>query len=72
MGSKYTEDRLEPKMVEIADGNYVLKGKMVEAHKLSPEWVAQENPDIIIKLVRGSKFGRIRCDRTCWIKGRSG
>lgn len=54
---KYTEDRLEHKTVEIAGGNYLLKGEMVgEAHKLSPEWVAQENPDIIIKLVRGSKL----------------
>lgn len=56
MGFKDTEDRLEPRMVEIAGGNYLLKGKMVEAHKLSPEWVVKENPDIIIKLVRGSKL----------------
>ena len=53
---KDTADRLEPRMIEIAGGNYVLKGKDMEAHKISAEWVAEENPDIIIKLVRGSKL----------------
>jgi iron complex transport system substrate-binding protein len=56
MGFPFTPDRLEPKMVETAGGSYVLKDKNISGHTISPEWVTQENPDIIIKIVRGSNL----------------